>query len=143
MSTHDTAETAGDGEQWLSRRQIAALAHKSEKTIDRDAAEHDLEFRLSPNGTKLFRVADYVRIGRVQPTDIPNGLTGTQAVELLRVREHNERLLRQNGELAGRLEEVRASLALIRSQLEAKDAQIKAAEQNLRSVLELAARSAA
>ena len=83
--------TAADGvvdtaEDWLTRPRIGQLAGKNEQTIDRDIKRHgfSLECRSLPNGTKLFRVSDFIRIGRIKATDIPNGLTAGQAVEVLR-----------------------------------------------------------
>ncbi len=81
--------TAADGaldtaEEWLTRPRIGQLAGKNEQTIDRDIKKHGFESRSLPNGTKLFRVSDFIRIGRIKATDIPNGLTAGQAVEVLR-----------------------------------------------------------
>ena len=51
--------------------------------------------------------------------------------------------LRENGELRGRLEEVRGAGDLMRAQLEAKDSQIRASDSNLRAAPTLATRTAA
>lgn len=144
MSENDALDvvSAAEGE-WLSRPKIAELAKRGEKTIDRDVSNHQLEYKTGPKGTKLFRVADFVRIGRITATAIPNGLTGDQAVEVLRLQEQVTVLQRENGELAGRLAEIRSAFALAQDQLAAKDTQIKAADANLQRVLTLAARSAA
>ena len=140
--------TAADGaldtaEDWLTRPRIGQLAGKNEQTIDRDIKRHGFEFRSLPNGTKVFRVSDFIRIGRIKATDIPNGLTAGQAVEVLRLQEQVAALLRETGELRGRLEEVRGAGDLMRAQLEAKDSQIRASDSNLRAALTLATRTAA
>lgn len=119
------------------------LAGKNEQTIDRDIKRHGFESRSLPNGSKLFRVSDFIRIGRIKATDIPNGLTAGQAVEVLRLQEQVAALLRENGELRGRLEEVRGAGDLMRAQLDAKDSQIRASDSNLRAALTLATRTAA
>ena len=130
-------------EDWLTRPRIGQLAGTNEQTIDRDIKRHGFESRSLPNGTKLFRVSDFIRIGRIKATDIPNGLTAGQAVEVLRLQEQVAALLRENGELRGRLEEVRGAGDLMRAQLEAKDSQIRASDSNLRAALTLATRTAA
>ena len=140
--------TAADGaldpaEEWLTRPRIGQLAGKNEQTIDRDIKRHGFESRSLPNGTKLFRVSDFIRIGRIKATDIPNGLTAGQAVEVLRLQEQVAALLRENGELRGRLEEVRGAGDLMRAQLEAKDSQIRASDSHLQTALSLATRTAA
>ena len=145
---HAGTATAADGaldtaEDWLTRPRIGQLAGKNEQTIDRDIKKHGFECRSLPNGTKLFRVSDFIRIGRIKATDIPNGLTAGQAVEVLRLQEQVAALLRENGELRGRLEEVRGAGDLMRAQLEAKDSQIRASDSNLRAALSLATRTAA
>lgn len=117
--THD------DGE-WISRREMAQLARCSEATIGRDVDKHDLETRTGLKGEVLVRVSDYVRIGRIQPGDVPTGLTGSQAAELRRVVAENARLTALVGELTGRLEESRASQDVVTAQLAVKDEQIKA-----------------
>ncbi|CAB4976131.1 MAG: hypothetical protein F2840_18360 [Actinobacteria bacterium] len=104
--------TAADGaldtaEEWLTRPRIGQLAGKNEQTIDRDIKRHGFESRSLPKGSKLFRVSDFIRIGRIKATDIPNELTAGQAVEVLRLQEQVAALLRENCELRGRLEEVR------------------------------------
>ena len=71
-------------EDWLTRPRIGQLVGRNEQTIDRDIKRHGFESRSLPNGTKLFRVSDFIRIGRIKATDIPNGLTAGQAVEVLR-----------------------------------------------------------
>lgn len=62
---------------------------------------------------------------------------------MLRLQEQVTGLHRENGELRGRLEELRVGQGLLREQLAAKDAQIKASEANLQRALALASRSAA
>jgi hypothetical protein len=130
----DVVVTHEDGE-WVSRREMAQLARCSESTIGRDVDKHDLETRIGLKGEVLVRVADFERIDRIKPGDVPTGLTGSQAAELRRVLADNARLTSHVGELTGRLEQARISQDVITAQLAVKDEQIK-------SLLALAARSA-
>lgn len=116
--THD------DGE-WVSRREMAQLAHCSEDTIVRDVDKHKLKTRTGLKGEVLVRVADFEGIKRIKPGDVPTGLTGSQAAELRRVLSENARLTAQVGELTGRLEQARISQDVITAQLAVKDDQIK------------------
>jgi hypothetical protein len=68
-----TAGTAAEGEQWISRADAAKLARRSEDTIKRAVADHNLETRPGLNGRVMLRVADLVRIGRISVEDVPAG----------------------------------------------------------------------
>jgi hypothetical protein len=116
---------AHDDGEWVSRREMAQLAHCSEDSIKRDIKQHEVRTRTGLKGEVLVRVADFERIGRIQPGDVPTGLTGSQAAELRRVLADNARLTAQLGELTGRLEQARLSQDVITAQLAVKDEQIK------------------
>lgn len=125
MAGQQEVVVTNDGE-WVSRREMAQLARCSEDTIGRDIKPHGLETRTGLKGEVLVRVADFERIGRIKPGDVPTGLTGSQAAELRRVVAENARLTALVGELTGRLEESRASQDVVTAQLAVKDEQIKA-----------------
>jgi hypothetical protein len=110
--------------EWLDRREMARLAGCSDYTIKRDAEKHQFETRTGPKGEALNRVSDFVGLGRIKASDIPTGLTGSQAAEMRRLVAENARLTAQVGELTGRLAECRISLDVIVGQLSVKDAQI-------------------
>lgn len=136
--------SAGDeGAGWVTRAEMMRLTGKSEKTIKRDEAEHGLPTRTGPNGSVLVNVRDFVRIGRLRATDIPNGLTGSQAAEVLRLQEQVARLTAEKGELGGRLAEVREARDLAVGQIAVKDAQLKAKDEQIAQALRALARSAA
>lgn len=130
------------GSNWVTRAVMMRLTGKSEKTIKRDEKDHGLETRTGANGSVLVNIEDYVRIGRLQPTDIPNGLTGSQAAEVLRLQEQVARLTAEKGELGGRLAEVREARDLAVGQIAVKDAQLKAKDEQIAQALRALARSA-
>lgn len=138
-ATTSPAIAEGSTDDWLSRPKLAQLAHCSEQSIDRDIKKHGFEHRTLPNGTKIYRLGDFVEIGRIVATDIPNGLTAKQAIEVLRLQEKVAELTRENGQLIGRLEAFESTVAILSDQLEVKDAQIKKAEGNLSTALSVVA----
>ena len=142
---HAPSEPAGspDASEWLPRTKIAELARVAEQTIDRDVKKHRLEFRSGPNGSKLFCVQDFIAIGRLAPSDLPTGLTASQAVEVLRLREQVADQQLQIGSLTGRLEVIREQIDGLKAQLEVKDQQIRSSDVNLRAALGLAKAGAA
>lgn len=116
------AEVAG-ADKWVTRREVAQLAGCSEDTIKRDVKTHTLETRLSDKGEVLVRVADFVALGRLQPQDVPTGLSAGQAAELKRVLADNVRLAAQVAELTGRLSAATAAQDVVIAQLGVKEAQ--------------------
>lgn len=115
-----------DGAEWVSRRDIAELAGKSEDTIKRDVDKHGLATRLGPKGEVLVRLDDFVALGRVsgnRPTR--SGISAVDAAELKRAQAENVRLAAQLAEATGRLEEARSAQDVVIAQLATKDQQIK------------------
>lgn len=125
MAGQQEVVVRNDDGEWVSRREMSQLAHCSEDSVKRDIKQHQLETRTGPKGEVLVRVADFERIGRIKPGDVPTGLTGSQAAELRRVLADNARLTAQVGELTGRLEQARVSQDVVTAQLAVKDDQIK------------------
>ncbi len=118
--------TEAEADDWVSRKEMAAVAGCSEDSIKRDARHHGLPTATGAKGEVLVRTSDFIRIGHLTAADLPTGLTGPQAAELRRVIADNARLTAQIGELTGRLVEVRSSRDVYVAQLTVKDEQITA-----------------
>lgn len=129
MSTQQAAGGSADGHleaaEWVSRRDIAELAHVSEDTVKRDIDKHGLATRLGSKGEVLVQLADFARIGRISARQQGAGISPGEVAELRRATTENARLAAQVAELTGRLEEARASQDVVIAQLATKDQQIK------------------
>ncbi len=123
MSTATAPDT--DAEEWISRADAAELAACSVATIIRDEDEHDLETRPGPNGKKLLRLADLVRIGRIDRKNLPTGATGAGTAELRRTQDQLVAAQRELGEVRGRLAERDAVVTTLTGQVTEKDRQIR------------------
>ncbi|MGN6688201.1 MAG: hypothetical protein ACTHK1_11755 [Actinomycetales bacterium] len=131
----ESTPAAGVEREWLSRREMALLIHRSEDTVKRDVKEHGLATRLGGSGEVQVRVADFVALGRLRPGDVPAGLTPGQAAELHRCQAENARLAAQVAELTGRLQALLHTQDVVIAQLATKDAQIAAKDQQLKETL--------
>lgn len=129
--TSPTTVEVDDAADWVTRAEMIRLTGTSEKTVQRDVKDNALAEKTGPRGQKMHRLSDFRRIGRLKATDIPNGLTGSQAAEVLRLQEQVARLTAERGELHGRLAEVRDARDLAVAQIAIKDAQLKTRDEQL------------
>ncbi|MFD2090457.1 hypothetical protein [Blastococcus deserti] len=120
-----TATVPVEGEEWVSRADAAELARCSEATIKRLEGKHDLETRTGVNGQTLLRLADLVRLGRINPADLPSGATASGTAELRRTQDQLVATQRELGEVRGRLAERDAVVATLTGQVSEKDRQIR------------------
>ena len=119
------AATNVEDEEWISRADAAELARCSEATIIRLEGKHGLETRTGPAGQKLLRLADLVRIGRIDSADLPTGATGSGTAELRRTKDLLVAAQRELGEARGRLAERDTVVATLTGQLTEKDRQLR------------------
>jgi hypothetical protein len=111
-------------EDLVSREDGAVLADCSIDTIKRDIKLHGLHTEPGPRGKVMVRVADLVRIGRIKPDVLGDGVSGSTTAELRRTQEQVRQLLAGAARDAGRLEERTALVEVLRQQIAAKDRQI-------------------
>jgi|NGEPerStandDraft_6_1074524.scaffolds.fasta_scaffold56122_2 hypothetical protein len=97
----DTAPPAaadgGDAYEWLSRPEIAQRSGASTQTLDR--ASRSTGFSTASDRAVGSRSRSPISCAPdvFKPTDVPTGLTGAQAVEVLRLEAQVADLLRDAG----------------------------------------------
>jgi hypothetical protein len=85
MST--AAAPALDVEEWISRADPAELARCHEATIIRDVKRQGLETTAGPGGRVMVRLADLIRIRRIDRKDLPAGASAAGTAELRRTQD--------------------------------------------------------
>jgi hypothetical protein len=123
VPTTGTSTSTDAPEEWISRADAAALSGRSEDTIRRDERRHELETRLNPTGAVLLRLADLVRIGRIDRTTFTSA-GGADSAEVVRARDAVVVLKVQVAEMNGKLSFADALIASLTAQLEQKDKQL-------------------
>jgi len=132
-----------DDNQWVTRKDAAALARCSEDAIKDTQKKHKLPTRTGTAGATLLSLNDLVRVGRVRAEDLAAGGTGAECAELARTKEQVSQLRTEVGRQGGRLAEREAFLDLLRQQVGVKDRQIAALQATVeRLAASLASRSA-
>ena len=131
-------------EDWITRKEAAALMGCSEDTVKRTVKAHGLATRAGANHTTLLRVGDLVAVGKLAAETLPASGTSAQTLAALRRAEAELAAAREQvAALAARLEERAAGVEQLSVQLAAKDKQIDALHRSLQHLSAAAARPGA